>query len=113
MAKIAFWITAGPELESKALAGLRLAHRLKTVRKQDVKVYLFGPGVALAVSESPNVVSALAELREAGLIVGACPANVQNMGLDEKAISAVGVDLKPAGEVLVDWVEAGYEVVGI
>jgi hypothetical protein len=113
MAKIAFWITAGTDLESKALAGLRLATRLKTVRQQDVKVYLFGPGVGLAASDSPQLVSALTDLRAAGVPLGACPANVKMMGLDEAVVLAAGAELTPAGEVLIDYVESGYEVVGI
>jgi hypothetical protein len=113
MAKLAFWITAGPDLESKALAGLRLASRLKTVRQQDVKVYLFGPGVALAASSSEDVAAALESLREAGVPVGACPANVKSMGIDEQLVLNAGVELNPAGEVLIDWVETGYQVIGI
>lgn len=113
MAKIAFWVTAGQDLEAKALAGLRLAARLKTARQQEVQVYLFGPGVGLAVSESPAVQSALKDLREADVAVGACPANVENMGLDTMAVSAVGVGLRPAGEVMIELVENGYQVIGI
>lgn len=43
MAKLAFWITAGPELEEKALSGIILASRLKQNRGQDVEVYFLVP----------------------------------------------------------------------
>lgn len=45
MAKVAFWITAGPALADKALSNLVLAGRLKANRGQDVQVYFLGPGL--------------------------------------------------------------------
>jgi hypothetical protein len=113
MAKIAFWITAGPDQAAKAMSGLRLAERLKTTRGQDVKVYLFGPGVALGQSDIPEVVKALEDLRVGEVGVQACPANVEQLGLDRAAIEAHGIGLRPAGEVLVELVEEGYQIVGV
>ncbi|MHB8191046.1 MAG: DsrE family protein [Ferrimicrobium sp.] len=113
MAKIAFWITAGSDQIGKAMSGLRLAQRLKTTRDQDIRVYLFGPGVALGESKDDAVRTVLEDLREAGVPVGACPANVVQMGLDENAISGFGIELRPAGEVLIELVESGYQVVGV
>lgn len=113
MAKIAFWITAGPDQVGKAMSGLRLAERLKTRRGEDVKVYLFGPGVALADGTHAEVSAVLAELREGEVEVQACPANVDQLGLDHAVVEAHGVGLRPAGEVLVELVEAGYQVVGV
>jgi hypothetical protein len=113
MAKIAFWITAGPELEDKALSGLRLASRLKAVRQQDVQVFFYGPGVRLAVSNTPRMVEALSELREAQVSFGACPVNAERMGVDPELVSATGSDLRSAVDVMVDLVEQGYQVIGI
>ncbi len=114
MAKIAFWITAGPDQAQKALSALILAQRLRTVRhQQDVEVYLFGPGVALITAKIPAIQQALAALKEAAVSARACPANVQQMGLDEQAVSATGVVLEPAGLVLVDLVEQGYQIIGV
>ena len=113
MAKIAFWITAGPDQVGKAMSGLRLAERLKTNRGEDVKVYLFGPGVALGQSDIPEVVKVLEDLRAGEVGVQACPANVEQLGLDQATIEAHGINLRPAGEVLVELVEAGYQIVGI
>ncbi len=114
MAKIAFWITAGPDQPMKALSGLRLAQRLRTTRDQkDVQVYLFGPGVALTTDSNPQIQEVLKDLREASVSVQACPANVKQMGLDEKAVLATGTTLRPAGEVLVELVDQGYQIVGV
>lgn len=114
MAKIAFWITAGPDQMGKALTGLRLAERLKTVRgEKDVQVYLFGPGVRLTTDGNADVQAALKALRGAEVAVQACPANVQQMGLDEAAVLATGVGLRPAGEVLIELVDQGYQVIGV
>jgi len=114
MAKIAFWITAGPDQSGKALSGLRLAERLRTIRGQkDVQVYLFGPGVRLTTDGDSNIAQALKDLQLADVSVGACPANVKQMGLDETRVVASGAVLRPAGEVLVDLVEAGYQIIGI
>ncbi len=114
MAKIAFWITAGPDQAGKALSGLRLAERLRTVRQQeDVQVYLFGPGVQLTTSDNPQIQEALKDLRAASVTVQACPANVKQMNLDEAAVQATGVALRPAGEVLVELVDQGYQIIGV
>ncbi len=113
MAKIAFWITAGPDQVAKAMSGLRLAERLKITRGQDVKVYLFGPGVALADGSVPEVTEALAALRAGEVEVQACPNNVAQLGLDGAVIEGHGVGLRPAGEVLVELVEEGYQVIGV
>lgn len=114
MAKIAFWITTGPDQPMKALSGLRLAQRLRTTRDQkDVQVYLFGPGVALTTDQNPQIQEVLKDLRDASVTVGACPANVKQLGLDEAAVSATGVVLRPAGEVLLELVDQGYQVVGV
>lgn len=114
MAKIAFWITAGPDQALKALSGLRLAQRLKTTRDQrDVRVYLFGPGVALTVENNPQIEQVLQDLRAADVSVEACPANVKQLGLDESAVLATGTVLRPAGEVLVELVDQGYQIVGV
>ncbi|MCY0899827.1 MAG: DsrE family protein [Firmicutes bacterium] len=114
MANIAFWITAGPELEGKALAALRLAERLKTVRQQNVEVFLYGPGLQLTQSLSPAIQDALASLREATVSMGACPVNVQTMGVAEDVVAAAGVDLKRrAVDALIELVEGGYQIIGI
>ncbi|MCL5052919.1 DsrE family protein [Ferrimicrobium acidiphilum] len=113
MAKIAFWITAGPDQADKALSGLRLAQRLRANRAQDTRVYLFGPGVALGESSIPAVVAVLEDLRKSEVPVQACPANVEQMGLDEKVITGRGIELEPAGNVMIELVESGYQIVGV
>ncbi len=113
MTKIAFWITAGPDQADKALSGLRLAQRLRANRAQDTRVYLFGPGVALGESSIPAVVAVLEDLRNSEVPVQACPANVEQMGLDEKVITGRGIELEPAGNVMIELVESGYQIVGV
>jgi hypothetical protein len=113
MAKIAFWITAGPDQVDKAMSGLRLAQRLRANRNQDVRVYLFGPGVALGESTLPAVVEVLSDLAASQVPVQACPANVTQMGLDEKVITERGIELEPAGNIMIELVESGYQVIGV
>ncbi len=95
------------------MSGLRLAQRLKSTRGQDVKVYLFGPGVALGEGKDPAIKGVLEDLRGAEVPVQACPANVTQMNLDEKLITGFGIELRPAGEVLVELVDDGYQVIGV
>lgn len=113
MAKIAFWITAGPDQVEKAMSGLRLAQRLRANRGQDTRIYLFGPGVALGDSSIPDVVAVLEDLRNSEVPVQACPANVEQMGLDGEVITSRGIQLEPAGSVMIELVESGYQVVGV
>jgi hypothetical protein len=113
MAKIFFWVTAGADQEAKVQANLRLALRLKTVRGQDVRVYFFGPGVRLAESGSEAVRSLIRDLHNEGITIEACPANVEQMQLDAAAITGLGIELHPAGEVLVSAIEDGYQVIGV
>ncbi len=114
MAKIAFWITAGPDQAAKALTGLRLAQRLRTTRgEKDVQVYLFGPGVQLTTTDNPKIQEALRDLREASVTMEACPANVKQLELDEDAVLATGVQLRPAGEALLELVDNGFQVIGV
>ncbi|MCY0874997.1 MAG: DsrE family protein [Firmicutes bacterium] len=111
MAKMAFWITAGPELEEKALAGMVLASRLKKNRGQDVEVYFFGPGVKLVGSSSERVKEALSMLKDAQVVGSYCPFNAQQYSVED-AVSGAGLQPEPAGEALVRLVEQGYQVVG-
>ncbi|MCI0182998.1 MAG: DsrE family protein [Acidibacillus sp.] len=111
MAKLAFWITAGPELEEKALSGIILASRLKQNRGQDVEVYFFGPGVKLVGSESERVKGALAMLQEAKVHGGFCPFNAQQYEV-ETAVSAAGLHGEQAGEALIRLAESGYQIIG-
>lgn len=111
MAKLAFWITAGPDLSDKALAGIILATRLKQHRGQDVEVYFFGPGVQLAGKAEGRVHEALQGLMGAGVPAGVCPANADQYGVTD-ALNASGFAMEPAGEALIRLVENGYQVVG-
>ncbi|WP_298345117.1 DsrE family protein [Ferrimicrobium sp.] len=113
MVKIAFWITAGPDQVDKAMSGLRLAQRLRANRGQDVRVYLFGPGVALGESSIPAVLEVLSDLQESEVPVQACPANVTQMGLDEKVLTGRGIALEPAGNIMIELVESGYQIIGV
>ncbi len=113
MAKIAFWITAGPDQVDKAMSGLRLAQRLRANRGQDVRVYLFGPGVALGASDGAPVTEVLADLAASEVPMQACPANVAQMGLDEQVLTGRGIALEPAGNIMIELVESGYQIVGI
>ncbi len=112
MAKIAFWITAGPELRDKALANMVLAGRLKANRQQDVEVYFFGPGVLLAGGDDEAITQALKTLSEGQVPVAACPFNAEQYGVS-KAVGDQGITMEPAGEALVRLAQEGYQIVGV
>ncbi|MCY0880449.1 MAG: DsrE family protein [Firmicutes bacterium] len=113
MAKIAFWITAGPDLKEKALAGVVLAGRLKKNRRQDVEVYFFGPGVALAgqAAQDPQLKEIFTQLFDSQAPVGVCPFNAEQYGVKD-LLASNGYRMEPAGEALVRLVEQGYQVIG-
>lgn len=112
MAKIAFWVTAGPALQDKVLPNLVLANRMKTMRQQDVQVYFFGPGVELAGKAEGRLAEALATLGQSEVPMGACPANAEQYGV-VTSVTDKGVNMEPAGEALVRLIEQGYQVVGV
>ncbi len=112
MAKLAFWITAGPSLADKALANLVLASRLQENRGQDVEVYFFGPGVELAGHAEGPVAEVLATLKNHSVPVGACPANANQYEV-ATVLTEQGVKMEPAGEALVRLVEKGYQIIGV
>ncbi len=111
MAKLAFWITAGPELADKALAGIVLATRLKQNRGQDVEVYLFGPGVKFAGEAQGDARAKFMDLIKAEVPVGVCPANAESYGVKE-ILESEGYIMEPAGEALIRLNDSGYQIVG-
>ena len=112
MAKIAFWITAGPELRDKALANIVLAGRIKTNRQQDVEVYFFGPGVKLVGNADEALTQSLQALNDGNVPMAACPFNAEQYGVTE-SVGRHGVSMEPAGEALVRLVEQGYQSIGV
>ncbi|MBX5465945.1 MAG: DsrE family protein [Firmicutes bacterium] len=112
MAKIAFWITAGPELAEKVLPNLVMAERLKKQRGQEVEVYFFGPGIRLAAEAEGRMKEAIEALRSADIPMRACPAIADQYGVSAR-MTEQGIVLEPAGQVLVQLVESGYQVVGV
>jgi hypothetical protein len=112
MAKIAFWITAGPSLQDKALANAVLAGRLKTMRNQDIQVYFFGPGVELAGKTDGPMAEAIKTLAQGEVPMGACPFNAEQYGVTT-TVTDKGIKMEPAGEALIRLVEEGYQIVGV
>jgi hypothetical protein len=111
MAKIASWITAGPGQEGKALAGVRIAARLRQSGRAETKVIFFGPGVQLLDEATGELHEAIESLKGAGVPILACQFNAQQLGATDR-LKAYGVDLQGAGDVLVELTEEGYQVVG-
>lgn len=112
VAKIAFWITAGPGLEEKVLANLVLAGRLKANRNQDIEVYFFGPGVKLAGQAEGFMAETLQSLSSGEVPMGACPYNAEQYGVSA-SVTGQGIKMEPAGEALVRLTEEGYQIVGV
>jgi hypothetical protein len=111
VARIAFWITAGADQEKKALTGLRLAGRLQSTG-QDVRVFLYGPGLEVAVDggEGEEAVRALKGVAR----VQACPYNATHQGIAHELLLDRGVNLdQTASATLVEWTEAGFQVIGV
>ena len=112
MAKIAFWITAGPSLQDKAIANIVLAGRLRANRNQDVQVYFFGPGVQLVGQAEGYLVEALATLVKESVPMAACPGNAEQYGVTTR-VTDQGITLEPAGEALLRLADEGYQIVGV
>ena len=112
MAKLAFWITAGPALQDKAMANIVLATRLKVNRQQDVQVYFFGPGVELAGKAAGPLLEAIKGLAGNEVPVAACPFNVEQYGVGA-SVSESSIALEPAGEALIRLTDQGYQIVGV
>ncbi len=111
MTKIASWITAGPGQEGKALAGVRIAARLRQSGRAETKVIFFGPGVQLLDQATGELREALEALKGAGSPLIACQFNAKQLGAEDR-LTAYGVSLEPAGDVLIQLTEEGYQVVG-
>lgn len=113
MAKIAFWITAGPELSDKALTGLRLAERLKNGKQQEVRVFLYGPGVKLAAAGGA-VEEAVRALGTASVPVQVCPFNARSQDVAHELLLDEGVNLdETASEALIRWIDEGFQIIGV
>lgn len=89
-----------------------LAARLRSQRGADARVFFFGPGVRLAGSPEGPVVEALKALHEAEVPTGACTFQAQQFGVAQNLTDG-GIDLEPAGEVILRLTEEGYQIVGI
>jgi hypothetical protein len=113
MAKIAFWITAGPDQPDKAMTGLRLAERLKNGKQQDVRVFLYGPGVRLATAGGA-LEEAVRTLSGSAIPVQVCPFNARSQEVAHELLLDQGVSLdETASEALVRWIEEGFQVIGV
>lgn len=113
MAKLLFWVTSGADQEEKVIANLRLALRLKTARGQTVRVFFYGPGLRLAESADDTIRAAIAELHQESVQLEACPNNARLLQVDELKITSQGIAFHSAGEVLVQLVEEGYQVITV
>jgi hypothetical protein len=112
MARIAFWITAGRDQEKKALTGLRLAGRLRSAGQEDVRVFLYGPGLEVAVDGGEGE-AALRALNGVAR-VQACPHNATHQGIAHELLLDRGVSLdQTVSANIIDWTEAGFQIIGV
>ncbi len=98
----------------KVLSGLRLAARLVELKDQEVRIFLYGPGVRPAESDDRELQKALADCAAALIPVGACPVNAERIGVDMAPIADRGAQLdQRAVDAMVQLIEDGYQVIGV
>ena len=111
--KIAIVINSGWDQKDKVTSGMHVAKRIFDAREENqidaVEVFLFTGAVKLLESVPPEVDKTLTELREAGLMVGACSNQVNNWKLTEPA-TKYSINLEFACDAFSRYAREGYTV---
>ena len=98
--KMIFIISSGMEARGKALAGLRMAINMKKKgRASDVRLLFFGPSEEMIAKGGEDIDGMLKEAAELDMYRTACVFIAQQHKIDQ-TLTAKGVKLEPAGEVL-------------
>lgn len=112
--KIAIVINSGWDHKDKVSSGLHVAKRIFDAKDDNdidaVEVFLFTGAVKLLETMPPEVDQTLTELREAGIVVGACSNQVNNWNLNEPA-SQHGIHLEFARDAFSRYAREGYTVI--
>jgi len=111
--KIAVVITSGWDQKDKVTAGMHVAKRIFDAKEENqidaVEVFLFMGAVKLLESVPQEVDQVLTELKEAGLIVGACSNQVNNWNLTDPA-NKYNINLEFARDAFSRYAREGYTV---
>ncbi|QSO53199.1 hypothetical protein JZ785_04780 [Alicyclobacillus curvatus] len=111
--KIAIVINSGWDQKDKVTSGLHVAKRIFDAKEENqidaVEVFLFTGAVKLLESIPQEVDQTLSELKEAGLIVGACLNQVNIWKLTEPA-SKYDIHLEFARDAFSRYAREGYTV---
>lgn len=114
-AKIAIVISSGLDQRAKVMSGLHVAKRIHDARKENgiekVEVFLFTGGIRSLEKNQNNaeVLSAIGELREAGITLEACLNQVKDWGMED-IFSTNGIDLEFARDAFSRYAVEGYTV---
>ncbi len=114
-AKIAIVISSGLDQRAKVMSGLHVAKRIHDARKENrierVEVFLFTGGIRSLEKGQDNeeVLSAIGELREAGITLEACSNQVKNWGMED-TFATNGIDLEFARDAFSRYAVEGYTI---
>ena len=111
--KIAIVINSGWDQKDKVTSGLHVAKRIFDARVENqidaVEVFLFIGAVKLLESVPPEVGQTLTELKEAGVVVGACTNQVNTWKLNDP-VKQYGIRLEFARDAFSRFAREGYTV---
>lgn len=111
--KIAIVINSGWDQKDKVTSGLHVAQRIFDAKEENqidaVEVFLFTGAVKLLESVPQEVDQSLKDLKEAGLVVGACLNQVNSWNLTDPA-KQYGIQLEYARDTFSRYARDGYTV---
>jgi hypothetical protein len=114
--RIAIVINSGLDQRAKVMSGLHVAKRIYDARKENgiekLEVFLFTGGVKALGKEEDNseVIDAIKELREAGIILEACSNQVKNWNMED-IFTKNGINLEFARDAFSRYAVEGYTVI--
>ncbi|MGP6239923.1 DsrE family protein [Cuniculiplasma sp. SKW4] len=113
--KIAIVINSGMDQKEKVLSGIHVAKRIYDARKenniQSVEVFLFTGGVRSMANLESNreFISAIRELVDAGIVIGACSNQAEAYKLKDQ-LNESKVNLEFARDAFSRYAVEGYTV---
>lgn len=114
--KIAIIIISGIDQRAKIMSGLHVAKRIQEAKDENgiekVEVFLFTGGIRSLENGQDNeeILSAIKELKDAGVILEACSNQVKNWNM-EHIFSSNGIELEFARDAFSRYAVDGYTVI--
>ena len=101
------WTSGDPDVANRVC--FMYTHNAKTQGWFDeVRFIIWGPSQRLLVADK-DILAEVKAMQDDGVVVEACIACANSYGLVEK-IRALGIEVKPMGEPLTDFLKSGYHV---